>query len=383
LRGSEIHTLQIGNDWFEERQGGLNRVYSELVRHLPGAGVTVRGLVAGSSLVEQSTAGQIRSFAPAQSPLLRRLANCRRETMKILREEKVDLIAAHFALYSFAVVDRLKKFPTVIHFHGPWAAESGVEGHSGIASRVQRQMELAVYSRGDRFIVLSNAFQRELIERYRVREEQIRIVRGGVDVERFNVRLSRAEARTRLGWPQDRPILLAVRRQMKRMGLENLIDAVSTIRKSFPDVLLLLGGSGPIAGELKQRIETRGLSDQVRQLGRIEDSDLPMAYRAADFSVVPSQALEGFGMITLESLASGTPVLVTPVGGLPEVVSPLSPDCVFEDTTTESIAGALAECLAGKRTVPTSEECRAYAEENFAWPVIAGRTRIVYEEAIA
>jgi len=383
LRGSEIHTLQIGNDWFEERQGGLNRVYSELVRHLPGAGVTVRGLVAGSSLVEQSTAGQIRSFAPAQAPLLRRLANCRRATMKILREEKVDLIAAHFALYSFAVVDRLKKFPTVIHFHGPWAAESGVEGHSGIASRVQRQMELAVYSRGDRLIVLSNAFQRELIERYRVREEQIRIVRGGVDVERFNVRLSRAEARTRLGWPQDRPILLAVRRQMKRMGLENLIDAVSTIRKSFPDVLLLLGGSGPIAGELKQRIETRGLSDQVRQLGRIEDSDLPMAYRAADFSVVPSQVLEGFGMITLESLASGTPVLVTPVGGLPEVVSPLSPDCVFEDTTTESIAGALAECLAGRRTVPTSEECRAYAEENFSWPVIAGRTRIVYEEAIA
>ena len=88
-------------------------------------------------------------------------------------------------------------------------------------------------------------------------------------------------------------------------------------------------------------------------------------------------------MITLESLASGTPVLVTPVGGLPEVVSPLSPDCVFEDTTTESIAGALAECLAGRRTVPTSEECRAYAEENFSWPVIAGRTRIVYEEAIA
>jgi glycosyltransferase involved in cell wall biosynthesis len=339
-------------------------------------------MVVGSKRIEQETDGIITGFASPKAPIGRRLMLGRQAGLRILREQNTELIASHFALYAVPLIDRLGKLPTVIHFHGPWAAETGVEGQSSLASKTQGAMERAVYMRGRFVIVLSRAFGRELTARYRVPEERIRLIPGGIDSERFNDQLTRVEARARLGWPTDRPIVLAVRRQVRRMGLENLIDAARQVRRHVPDVLILLAGAGPISGELRQRIVELGLEKNVKLLGRVDDVDLPMVYRAADLSIVPSQALEGFGMITLESLASGTPVLVTPVGGLPEVVQPFAPACVLEGTTTEIIADALCEFLLGRRALPSSDACRNYAATNFSWPVIAECTRKVYAEAI-
>lgn len=378
----EIRTLQIGNDWFGERQGGLNRCFSELLKHLPGVGVKARGLVVGSSRVGKETKGVITGFASPNAALFLRVFRGRQAGLRILREENTDLIATHFALYGISLLDRLGRFPTVIHFHGPWAAETGAEGQSSLASKVQAAVERLVYVRGRRVIVLSSAFGKELVQRYRVPEQLIRLIPGGVDSERFNDRLTRAEAREQLGWPTDRPIVLVVRRQVRRMGLENLIDATRQVSRKVPDVLILLAGSGPISGELRQRIAEYSLEENVRLLGRVDDADLPVAYRAANLSVVPSQALEGFGMITLESLASGTPALVTPVGGLPEVVRPFAPQCVLEGSTSEIIADVLSEFLLGRRVLPSSNACRSYAMTNFSWPVIAEQTRKVYEEAM-
>lgn len=377
-----IVTLQTGNDWLGERVGGLNRVFTELLRSLPGAGVRVRGLVAGDANVEALSGGVVRSFAPRNAALPTRLMRARAEGLRILREDASDLIACHFALYALPLLDQLRKVPTVIHFHGPWAAEAGVEGNAGFVSSVQARLERMVYSKGRRAIVLSNAFASELARRYRYPEEKIRIVPGGVDIDRFTTKLSRQQARQELGWANDRPILLAVRRHVRRMGLENLIDAARTIKKTVPDLLVLIAGTGPITGELRERIAASGLGDVVRLIGRLEEEALPLAYRGADLTIVPTQALEGFGMITLEALASGTPVLVTPVGGLPEVIRPFAPQCVLEDTSTAGIAGAVSEFLRGTQKLPGSDECRGYATQNYSWQVIARRTRAVYEEAI-
>lgn len=381
LAMKHLRTLQLGNDWFGERQGGLNRVFSELLKHLPDAGVQVRGLVAGSSRVEQITDGKVIGFASAGAPLLSRLYHARKAALQVLREEKPDLIVSHFALYTFPILDQLRKVPTVIHFHGPWAAEGDVEGSTSLSSKAQAFMERAVYARGRRIVVLSQAFRQELLS-YGIPEDQIRVVPAGVDTDLFNDKLTRAQARTLLGWPTDRPIVLSVRRQVRRMGLENLIDAVIDVRKQVPDVLVLLGGTGPLMGELRDRIASHGLEHNVRQLGRIEDENLPTAYRAADLSVVPTQALEGFGMITLESLASGTPALVTPVGGLPEVILPFAPECVFAGTSAAVIAATLSDFLTGRSTLPADEACRHYATANFSWPVVTRRIREVYEDTL-
>ena len=179
-----------------------------------------------------------------------------------------------------------------------------------------------------------------------------------------------------------RPVLLSVRRLAHRMGLEALVDAVGLLRAEVPDVLLLVAGRGPLAEALEGRVAAAGLSEHVRLLGFVPDDDLPLAYRAATASVVPTRALEGFGLITVESLAAGTPVFVTPVGGLPEAVSPLSPTLVFPSGEAGAMAAHLAAALSGRLLVPSDAACRAYARDRFDWSTVAHRTRAVYEEVV-
>jgi glycogen(starch) synthase len=378
-----MRTLQIGNEWHTETAGGLNSYYFELLRHLPSTGTDVYGLVAGSDAVLSSSHGQAVSFAAPDSLLPRRMLAVRRLALKQLSQNKVDVIASHFALYAMPILDLLKKIPTVVHFHGPWAAESSTEGARSYQSQAKAALERRVYIRARRLIVLSSAFKNELIAGYGIAEDKIEIIPGGVDLDRFNAGISRTEARRQLGWPTNRPIILTVRRQVRRMGLETLLDAAKLLVATFPDVLILLGGTGPIAEELQQRIVEFGLEHNVRRLGRVDDADLPLAYRAAEMTVVPSQSLEGFGLITLESLACGTPVYVTPVGGLPEIVKPFAPECIFANTNADEMASVLRETLRGERPTPSEQACRAYAADNFSWSLIAQRVRTVYDQALA
>jgi glycosyltransferase involved in cell wall biosynthesis len=107
-----------------------------------------------------------------------------------------------------------------------------------------------------------------------------------------------------------------------------------------------------------------------------------VAYRAADASVVPSIALEGFGLIVPESLAAGTPAIVTPVGGLPEAVSALSKDLILDGSSPAQLANGLADRLAALERLPSESVCQAYAKDNFDWPVIANKVIRVYERCL-
>ena len=377
-----VRTLQIGAGWFPEAPGGLERVYHALAEHLPAAGVSVDGLVVGSDRAAAETAGRVRAVAPADAPLPQRWLGAWRAGGDALRRVRPDLVAAHFALYTIPLLPRLGAAPLVVHFHGPWAYESAEEG-KGMAVRLKAALEAAVYRRAARCVVLSEAFGDVLTARYGVDESRVRVVPGGVEAERFAVAETRAEARAALGLPDDRPVVLAVRRLARRMGLEGLVDAMEHVRQRVPDVLLLVAGKGPLADDLAARVAARGLADHVRLLGFVPDAALPLAYRAADLSVVPTVALEGFGLITLESLAAGTPVLVTPVGGLPEAVRGLSGALVLDAATPAAIADGLAAALTGARPLPTAEACVAYVRAHHAWPVIAERTAAVYREVLS
>jgi glycosyltransferase involved in cell wall biosynthesis len=157
---------------------------------------------------------------------------------------------------------------------------------------------------------------------------------------------------------------------------------MSEVRRRAPDALLLIAGKGALSGELEARVRSLGLEGNVRLLGFVPDEDLPIAYRAADLSIVPTVALEGFGLIAVESLAAGTPVLVTPVGGLPEVVSDLSANLVLPGSGAGDLADGLAAALMGELTLPDAGTCQSYARDRYDWPVIAARTRDVYAEVL-
>ena len=369
--------------WFPEQAGnGLDRVYYHLIRSLPEAGVSVCGLVAGSPEVARSSHGRVRAFAPETARLPVRWRAMRCLFARVRAEHAPDVVAAHFALYALPVLDQLRSVPLVVHFHGPWALESAVEGAGRPAVRGKALVERLVYRRGARFVVLSDAFRSLLHRRYGVPAERIRVVPGGVSVERFACALTRREARERLGWPVDRPVVLAVRRLARRMGLDTLIDAVGEVRRRVPEVLLLIAGRGPLEAALGRRIREAGLERHVRLLGFLPDEDLPLAYRAANLTIVPTLALEGFGLTTVESLAAGTPVLVTPVGGLPEVVRDLAPHLILRGCDRAALAEGLAAALGGTLHLPDPERCRAFVRQRHDWPVVTRRIRDVYAEVV-
>ncbi|NML33905.1 glycosyltransferase family 4 protein [Paraburkholderia antibiotica] len=369
--------------WFNERPGGLDRMYQSLIDTLPAQGVGVRGMVAGSPGVFDASGGRVWSFADAQAQLHTRLWGSRMQSLSLRAAKMPDVVASHFALYAAPTVGVFRHVPKVVHFHGPWGAESHPGGGGGWSRAARVALERFVYRGATRHIVLSRAFGRLLHETYGVPEDSIRLVPGCVDIGHFDIDLGKREARERLGLPQDRPLLFCIRRLVSRMGLEDLIDAMAVVKPQLPDVLLTIAGKGPLEAQLQARIRARGLDGHVRLAGFVPDDDVPLWYRAADLSIVPTVSLEGFGLTTIESLAAGTPVLVTPVGGLPEAVAPLSAELVLPSGGYKSIGEGIAEALLGQRVLPTSDACRAYARRHFDRPVVAAQVADVYREAIS
>lgn len=380
---SQLRSLQLGMGWFPEQGGGLNRFYHGLIGGLPAAGWEPHGLVAGSGQVRSASAGLVQGVAPTTASLAKRFAGFRKSSRALLRSESIDVVASHFALYTFPVLDLLRPLPLVVHFHGPWALESAYEGSSASAVRAKRKLETLTYRRATKFIVLSEAFRDVLCDQYRVPSDHIVVGPGGVDCDRFDTTDSRSASRETLRLPLDRPIIVTVRRLARRMGLENLIEAMSEVRRQSPDALLLIAGSGPLASELAAQIDSLDLANNVRLLGFVPDDDLPALYRSADVSVVPTAALEGFGLTVVESLAAGTPVVVTPIGGLPEIVRDLSPQLITADSSAGSLVASLAEVLSGAADLPSPQECKDYARAKYDWSVTANFVGAVYGEAMS
>jgi glycosyltransferase involved in cell wall biosynthesis len=373
-----LRVLALGMHWFRPGSGGLDRVYADLMAALPGAGVAPTGLVLGPPDAAALTGGQVHAFGRPGALLPERLWRARAHVGALAQDEKFDVVAAHFALFAWPALDRLT-VPLVAHFHGPWADEAAAEGAGRLSVAARWGIERAVYRRADRVIVLSDAFAAIARDRYGVAPSRIRKVPASVDLARFDIPFDRAQARARLGWPGDRRILLAVRRLVRRMGLDRLLAAMPAVVRTEPAALLLIAGRGPQAAALRAQADALGLAAHVRFLGFLPDAALPLAYRAADLNVVPTRALEGFGLTAAEALAAGTPSLVAPVGALPEVVGDLSRDLIFRSSAPDDIAGGLIAALRGG-AMPDAAVCRAYATR-FGVAQSAAAVAAVYREA--
>jgi glycosyltransferase involved in cell wall biosynthesis len=381
--GRSVRSLQIGIAWATQGAGGSGRVFADLVRHLPENGIEVSGVVSAPSDVSVRTNRQIDVFAPEGASMLARLRGARQHLKSLLSNKTPDLIASHFALYTAPILDDLKRRNLVVHFHGPWAAESMQEDSNPILSAVKKRIELAVYSRATRVIVLSRAFADILQCEYGIPESRIRIVPGAADISRFAIDCNRMQARERLSWPLDKRILVTVRRLVSRMGLDRLIDAMAIVVANDPNTILYIAGKGRLRAALEERVSALKLTEHVRFLGFVSDDELPLIYKAADLNVVPTLALEGFGLVAVEALAAGTPSMVTPVGGLPEVISGLSPDLVFASASVEDIAQGISGVVSGSIALPSSLACRSFAAEHYSVSRMVAEVADVYREACA
>lgn len=338
-----------------DRPGGLNRYVRALVRALAAEGCAPRTLVLGP--VAGATPDAVVPVAAHGDSLPVRLLGYRRAA----RRQTASVLDVHFALYGLGplTVTAMRRSPLVVHFHGPWADESADAGRrSRAAARARHLVERYVYRRADAVVVLSHAFADVVVSRYGVRPDRVQVIRPGIDLDRFSP--ARHAARTALGLDDGTQVLFTARRLYRRMGLDVLIDAL----EELPSCTVVVAGSGPERGALTDQIRARQVEDRVVLLGGVDDERLVAWYRAADAVVVPSRAFEGFGLVVLEALACGVPVVVTDVGGLPEAVDGLDAELVVPAEDPGALARAVRHVLEGGG--PTAAECRRHAER-FSW----------------
>jgi glycosyltransferase involved in cell wall biosynthesis len=236
----------------------------------------------------------------------------------------------------------------------------------------RRRLECHALQQSDRIIVLSRFTEKKLKKTYGLLPEKIASVPGGVDLEKFQPADGKTAFRRKLGLPVDSVILLTVRNLVPRMGLDILLSAIKQIVSRAPDIYLIIGGDGPQKNELMELAKRQGISNFMRLEGFIPENKLPDYYRAADIFVLPTRELEGFGLVTLEALASAVPVLGTPVGGTREILAKFDPKLMFEDITAGAMAALVLEKYRQIKKQPARwaqvcASCRRFVEDNYSW----------------
>jgi glycosyltransferase involved in cell wall biosynthesis len=374
---SESKFLHLGLGWIGDCGGGLERYQDGICRAHAAMGYNVEAWVQSRIPIDQEYVYRVRAYASPVETRLEKLKKLRALARDHLADEDFTFVS-HHASVSSSVVGSLRNVAHIVHFQGPWADEASFEGAPLWKTWLQRRAERKAYRSADRIIALSQAFAELVIARYGVNPDRVRVVPGGIDSANADPGISRREARQKLGWPTDRPILLCVRRLVRRVGIDVLINAAKELVYRHPELLILIGGSGSLRGEFASRIRDLDLEDHVRLLGFVPDKELRIAYAAADYSIVPTQCLEGFGLVTIESMAAGTPAIVTPVGSLPEILNPFSEELVLEGCDKKHIVTRLDEILSCRLSIPDAEACRNYVRKKYDWRVVAPLVKDVY-----
>jgi len=195
--------------------------------------------------------------------------------------------------------------------------------------------------------------------------DRVTTLRNGVDLESFRP-VDRAATRRRLGF--DGPTLLSVGHLAEHKGHQVAVEALAAL----PGVRLVMAGDGPMEARLRRLARTLGVTDRVRFAGILPQEELLWWYGAADALVLASSR-EGMPNVVLESLACGTPVLATPVGGVPEIVSEPAAGVLMTGRDAASLVEAYRTLFGSP---PDRAATRRHAER-FAWqPTTEGQLRI-------
>lgn len=336
----------------------------------------------------------------ACSFIISTLLRCKKLFESLQNQYSFDVISFHQPFSAFGVIrsplsKKIKKIYTChsLSFEEFRSRNPQPKGIIGrllyfLNVKVRKFIEGSALRKSDIIVVLSKFTQEKLQRVYKIPDERITIIPGGVDLERFYPATDRSGIRQRLNIPQGKMILLTVRDLEPRMGLQNLIYAIKKVRLELPDIYLVLGGQGPLEADLKSLTRKLGVEDCIKFTGFIPEIELPDYYRMADIFILPTLELEGFGLITLEALASGLPVLGTPVGGTVEILTKLDSKYLFRDTKPESMAELIIKTCQEFKNNPelrqdVSSQCRLFMEENYSWEKNVGSLENVIAEVTA
>jgi len=312
---------------------------------------------------------------------------CSLEDFRASNGLRYDLIHSHYWLSGWVGrrIQRWWDVPQVIMFHTLGAIKNAIGvGEHEPTLRIMAERELV--SDCQRIIAATEKGKEELVSYYGACPEKISAIPCGVNLELFR-HIDKESARHSLGL-NGHKILLFVGRIDPLKGIDSLLTALPRLDTKQNLKLLVIGGdedSKPEVERLQRLSRSLHIQDAVTFAGIVEQSELPLYYSAADICVIPSY-YESFGLVALESLACGTPIVATKVGCIESVVNQGQNGCMVVDNAPLRLADGIAELLAKQEARMESADPIRASVNRFSWSNIAEAIipeyRSVLEESI-
>jgi glycosyltransferase involved in cell wall biosynthesis len=364
---------------------------AELVPALLGLGVEIEVLTprwAGGDLMQSGAGLTVHRVDPPDMPVSdfytrARQANVKLEQVgsRLCEEGSIQLIHNHDWLTAFAAAALKRNFavPLLATIH---ATEIG-RARGYLESDQQRAIhgvEWWLTYEAWRVITCSQFMADEVAGSFKVPQNKIDVIPNGVRAERFQ-RLEGEELtrfRNMYALPGEQ-IVFYVGRIVLEKGLHVLVEAVPLVLAENPQAKFVIAGTGPLLESLRSRAWQLGVGDKVLFTGFIPDADRDRLYKVASCAVFPS-FYEPFGIVALEAMAARTPVVVTEVGGLREVVQHGETGVTVYPNNVESLAWGINHSLARPDwALQRVENAHKVVLRDYSWDRIAARTVGVYE----
>ncbi len=295
---------------------------------------------------------------------------------------KFDVIHAHDWLVSYAAKSLKEAYdvPMVATIH---ATENG--RNSGIHDETQRYIndsEWQLTYEASEVIVNSNYMKNEIQRIFGLPYDKINVIPNGIQLDKFDGIERDYELRRQYAMDNEK-IILYVGRLVYEKGVQNLIAAMPKILENYHDSKLVICGRGGMMDELKQQAHNLGIDEKVYFVGYCDAAKVQKMYINADIAAFPS-TYEPFGIVALEGMLSGTPAVVSDVGGLNEIVEHGVTGMKSYAGNSNSIADSILALLYDKELCDrVSSNAIKVVKEKYNWNLIAQATFKTYEKAIS
>jgi glycosyltransferase involved in cell wall biosynthesis len=227
--------------------------------------------------------------------------------------------------------------------------------------------------RADRVIAISESMERKFVDQYRISADRVTTITHGVDTEHFRPVSSQHPETS-----EDKLTLLFVGRLHAAKGPQLAVKALA--ESEFTDVELLIAGSGRQQKALERQANELGVADDVHFLGHVSRNRLPGLYSSADLTLFLS-TYEGFGLVFMESLAAGTPVIGAAVGGFPDLVTD-GQEGILIERDAKAIGQAIDSLgVDSERIKQMGHHARKLAKDH-TWDTVAEETERVYRDVL-
>ncbi len=264
------------------------------------------------------------------------------------------------------------------------------ENHEEYRNRID--IETEVLQRCDAVIASTSLEKQDLVKLYDADEQKITVIPPGVDTDRFHPPEDRQALKRSLGL-SDGPLVFTLGRLDRRKGFDLYFRAAAQVMEQLgegSDVQFVLsaGASEEHAREIAERdrlqelLDSLGIADSVIWLPILQEDDIPRYYGAADVFVLPSR-YELFGIVMLEAMACGVPVVATKFGGPPEVITDGENGCLVDPTNIEALAMAIADLIRRpEQRKRMGKMARKTIEDSYSWLMLAKRHRQLYSARV-